>query len=176
MNLDPDLQALSEKIDHLSATKDSAHFSAEQQGLLHSALNSSQREREDSAAPAGRWRRELEFFLVCLGYVLLAFAVLVVMRWSIEAPMGGAGAFGLAFLTGVSGALFGAYYARPVDAHARGAVLLLSGIVFVASLLALVAVQAIGGVLGLVLGVFFFRALKSRRQQAHAPLASQTSA
>lgn len=175
MNFDPDLQAISDKIDNLSGLGDKAHFSPEQQGQLNKALRSSQRERYDGAPPVGRWREELEFFLVCLGYVLLAFAVLVIMRWSVEAPAGGAGAFGLAFLAGVSGALFGAYYARPASTHARGAVLLVSAFVFAVSLIALIVAHAIGSVLGLVLGVVFFRALKRRRQQAGAPLVGQTS-
>jgi len=175
MNLDPDLKTLSDRIDKLSGLGDKAQFSPEQQAQLNDALKRSQHERYDGAPPVGRWRQELEFFLVCLGYVLLAFAVLVLMRWSVEAPGGAAGAFGLAFLTGVSGALFGAYYARPASTHARGAVLLASGFVFVVSLFALIAAQAIGGVLGLVVGVVFFRALALRRQQTGAPLAGQTS-
>ena len=38
MSLDPDLQALSDKIDRLSGLGDKAQFSPEQQGLLDKAL------------------------------------------------------------------------------------------------------------------------------------------
>ncbi|MES1930788.1 hypothetical protein SADO_16133 [Salinisphaera dokdonensis CL-ES53] len=170
MTLDPDLQALSDKIDGLSGLGDKAHFSPAQQGLLNDALDRSQKERQHGAPPASHFRQELDFFVVCLGYGLVAFAALVMLRWSSEAPLGGPGVFGLAFLAGVSGALFRDFYARPKSTHARGLVLVLSGFVVLAALIALTAAHAIGGVLGIVLGAIFFRAIERRRSSTAAPV------
>jgi hypothetical protein len=175
MKLDPDLQALSDKIDRLSGLGDKAQFTPEQQGLLDDALRQSQRERHDGVLPTSHFRQELDFFVVCMGYGLVAFAVLVMLRWSTEAPLGGPGVFGLAFLVGVSGALFRAFYARPRTTHARGLILLLSGLVVLGALIALTAAHAIGGVIGIVLGAVFFRAAERRRENRAAPLTDSSA-
>ncbi|MAS09213.1 hypothetical protein [Salinisphaera sp.] len=175
MSLDPDLQALSDKIDRLSGLGDKAQFSPEQQGLLDKALAQSQRERHGGVMQVSHFRQELDFFVICLGYGLVAFAALVMLRWSSEAPLGGPGVFGLAFLAGVSGALFRAFYARPKTTHARGLMLVLSGFVVLISLIALTAAHAIGGVLGIVLGAIFFRSIERRRQSSGASLRQQSS-
>lgn len=175
MNLDSDLQAVHDKIDSLSGLGDKAQFSPEQQGLLNQALSGAQRDRQSGVLPASHVRQELDFFVVCLGYVLVAFAVLVMLRWSTEAPLGGAGVFGLAFLAGAAGALFRAFYVKPASTHARGLMLVVSGFVILLSLIAITAAHAIGGVIGVVLGAVFFGTIERRRQGAPAPLASSSS-
>lgn len=176
MSLDPDLQTLNDKIDDLSGLGDKAHFSPEQQGVLNEALASAQRERHGGLLATSRFRQELDFFVICLGYVLVAFAALVMLRWSSQAPLGGAGVFGLAFLAGAGGALFCAFYAKPASTHARGLILVVSGFVVLLSLIAITAAQSIGGVLGVVLGAIFFQTLERRRQSASAPMTQTKTA
>ena len=163
MRLDDDLQALIEKIDLETPNGEGSRFDAGERELMRQAVHASQTRRDhgDQASPS-HFRRELDFFVVCLGYGLVAFAVLVMMRWSAAEPLGAPGVFGLEFLTGVSGAVFRHFYLRPEAGH-RSLVLGAAALVMLICLIALVAAQAIGGLLGIVLGAVFFRALVRRR-------------
>lgn len=170
MRLDDDLQALIEKLDRDDDHDSPMRLDAQERALMREAVDASQQRRDSGDAPSGnRFRRELDFFVVCLGYGLVAFAVLVMLRWSSAEPLGAPGVFGLAFLTGVAGAVFRHYYLRPEANGPRGLILGVAALVMLVCLIALVAAQAIGGVLGIVLGAVFFRALQRRRGRTGAP-------
>ncbi|ERJ18185.1 hypothetical protein SSPSH_002962 [Salinisphaera shabanensis E1L3A] len=163
MRLDDDLQALIEKVDLENDDSTRARFDDSERRLMREAIHASQTRRDyGEQASASHFRRELDFFVVCLGFGLVAFAVLVMMRWSAAEPLGAPGVFGLAFLAGVSGAVFRHFYLRP-DANNRGLILGAAAIVMLVCLIALVAAHAIGGLLGIVLGAVFFRALMRQR-------------
>ncbi|MES1948121.1 hypothetical protein C84B14_12256 [Salinisphaera sp. C84B14] len=175
MRLDDDLQALIEKIDLEAPDGDGSRFDAGERQLMREAVQASQTRRDHGdQASASHFRRELDFFVVCLGYGLVAFAVLVMMRWSAAEPLGAPGVFGLAFLTGVSGAVFRHFYLRP-SADNRSLVLAAAALVMLICLVALVAAHAIGGLLGIVLGAVFFRALVRRRGRHPEPSRTATN-
>ncbi|MES1951615.1 hypothetical protein S4A8_12212 [Salinisphaera sp. S4-8] len=174
MRLDDDLQALIEKVELENDAAAPPRFDDSERRLMREAIQASQTRRDHGEQPAtSHFRRELDFFVVCLGYGLVAFAVLVMMRWSAAEPLGAPGVFGLAFLAGVAGALFRHVYLRP-DAANRSVILVASAIVLLVCLIALVAAQAIGGPLGIVLGAIFFRALMRRRHKT-SPMANTAS-
>lgn len=168
MRLDDDLQALIEKVELENSDSKGARFDGSERKLMREAIHASQTRRNDGEqASTSHFRRELDFFVVCLGFGLVAFAVLVMMRWSAAEPLGAPGVFGLAFLAGVSGAVFRHFYMRP-DANRRSLILGAAAIIMVVCLIALVAAQAIGGLLGIVLGAVFFRALMRQRGKQNA--------
>ena len=174
MRLDDDLQALIEKVELENDAAAPPRFDDSERRLMREAVQASQTRRDHGEQPAtSHFRRELDFFVVCLGYGLIAFAVLVMMRWSAAEPLGAPGVFGLAFLAGVAGAVFRHAYLRPAFGH-RVLVLTASAIVMLVCLVALVAAHAIGGPLGIVLGAVFFRALM-RQQHKTPPLANTAS-
>lgn len=166
MPSDPELSALQTKL--TEATAGSA-FTPRERELLVDGLH---RIEADPDAQPTPFRRELDFFLVCLGYCLLAFAVIVTMRWAASDPLGGAGAFGLAFITGLSAAALQRYYPRAQAGTSGWTPVVVAGAGLVISLFALTA-GAIGAVLGIAVGAVTFQAL--RRQRA-APTTNDASA
>ena len=167
MPSDPELSALQTKL--TEATAGSA-FTPRERELLVDGLR---RIEADPDARSTPFRRELDFFLVRLGYCLLAFAVIVTMRWAASDPLGGAGAFGLAFITGLSAAALQRYYPRARAGTSGWTRVVVAGAGLVISLFALTAAGAIGAVLGIAVGAVTFQAL---RRQRNAPTAHDASA
>ena len=176
MKLDSDLQALVEKLDQGRSQNGPAPLDDSEHALMHEAIHASQHQRDTGDAPGVTpLRRELDFFLVCVGYGLIAFALLMVLRWSAATPLGGPGVFGLAFLVGAAGAAFRHYYLHQPNGGRRGLVLTTSAVAIVLGLLGILAANAIGGVMGIVLGAVFYRALGRHARSAHQPAPSENT-
>lgn len=171
MTLDEDLQAIRHKLESMNDGKGDTSFDARERRVLTDALGDSQARRTTGAGlnteSGGKpgMQRELDFFLVCLGWSLAVFALLVSINWSGEHPLGGAGAFGVAFVAGLCTAALRASYTgtwRPASLRVMQGVAL---VVLIIAALVLIVAGAIGGALGMVVGVVVFHAL-IRNQQA----------
>ncbi|GAB3676203.1 hypothetical protein [Salinisphaera aquimarina] len=173
MKLDRDLEAIRHKLDAMDASH-STTFTDEEHSVLANALAHSQRARSTTAgngATASRdadethqYRSELDFFILCIGYTLVAFAILATLRWSSETPLGATGIFGLAFLAGLSGTALRAYYiGRWAPSRAPLAIMAAAILCLVGSFFGLIASGGIGAAAGIVLGAIFFRTLIKKR-------------
>lgn len=120
---------------------------------------------DPAAAPRDEspWRRELDFFFVCLGYGLLAFTALVVLRWFGSAPPGGTGIFGLAFVAGLSTAALRRYYPQAEVRQTSWLPVAVAALALLVALIGLIATGAIGAIAGMMMGVVFFQALRRYR-------------
>jgi len=167
MTLDEDLQAIRHKLDAMNDSTGGTAFDEHERRVLANALGHTQQRRavgatlsSDKTGKPGV-QRELDFFLVCLGWALAVFALLVSINWSGEHPLGGAGTFGIAFLAGMSIAALRAAYIGAWSAPKLW--LGLAFVVLIVAAVVLIVAGAIGPALGMVVGVTVFHALVRNR-------------
>ncbi len=167
MTLDEDLHAIRHKLDAMNDSTGDTAFDERERRVLIDALGHTQQRRAVGATLASdntgkpSVQRELDFFLVCLGWALAVFALLVSINWSGEHPLGGAGTFGIAFLAGLCATALRAAYIGAWNASRfwQGVALL----VLIVAAVALIVAGAIGAALGMAVGAAVFHALIRNR-------------
>ncbi|MES1924903.1 hypothetical protein [Salinisphaera sp. T31B1] len=178
MTLDEDLQAIRRK---LAAMKDNGDttFDERERELLADMLGNAEQRHEAGAGLAGNGRqrsgmqREIDFFLVCLGWSLAVFAILATLNWSGDHAMDGAGVFGVAFVAGLSAAALRAFYIGAWQPAGLAAWQIVAGLVLLISLITLAMAGAIGAALGMVVGAVVFHALVRNRHARRVSVSEQ---
>ena len=176
MTLDEDLQAIRRKLESTDDGQGDTSFDARERRVLANALDDSQSRRaagaglNDTGGGKPGVQRELDFFLVCLGWSLAVFALLVSVNWSGEHPLGGAGVFGVAFVVGLAAAALRASYVGYWRPESLRLVQGIAALALIIAVLVLIVAGAIGGALGMAVGAVVFHALvrnqQARREQA----------